>query len=430
MIALGITNQRETIVLWDRRTHSPVYNAIVWQDKRGVSYCEELRRGGYSNLIRKRTGLVVDPYFSAPKIRWLLDNVGNLRTRAEKGEILFGTVDTYLLYRLTNGAVHATDYSNASRTMLFDTKKLEWDEELLKLFKIPPRMMPEVRPSAGFFGRSDSRFFGREITVSAMIGDQQASLFGQAAFKPGLAKNTYGTGCFVLTCLKERVENPPTGLLGTIAWGLGPNDVTYALEGSILVAGAAIQWLKDGVGLMEHASESERIALSIRNNDGVYFVPAFAGLGAPYWDPNARGLIIGITGGTTRAHLVRAALEGICFQTRDVFEAMIKSSCVRVNALRVDGGAAQNDFLMQFQADVLGTKVQRPVVRQTTSLGVAFLAGLKTGMWASLREVEKLWAIEREFVPTMKPTEREKIYKRWKEAVKRSRSWAANRTVT
>jgi len=424
IIAIAITNQRETTLFWDRRTLEPVSKAIVWQDRRGDRICEEFRKAGYSDLVRKKTGLVIDPYFSAAKIRWLLDSSPKLRKRAEKGEIHFGTVDSFLLSRLTNGSVHATDYTNASRTMVFDINKLCWDDELLKLFNIPPEILPEVHPSSHSFGETDEKFLGKRLPIEAVIGDQQASLFGQAAFWRGFAKNTYGTGCFLLANTGKRISDPPHGLLSTIAWGLGTKDVTYALEGSVLVAGAGLQWLRDGLKMSWKSSDILKFTRKLDSNEGVYFVPALTGLGAPYWDPGARGLIIGITRGTTREHLYRSAIEAICYQTRDVFESFNQAINFEIKIMRADGGGSSNDFLMQFQSDILGVKIQRPYITETTAFGAALLAGLSTGIWKNLDEISKSWKLEKEFAPRMTKSESNRLYEKWKDAVSRSRSWA------
>jgi len=424
--AIAITNQRETTLFWNKRTLEPVSKAIVWQDRRGDRICEDFRKAGYSDLVRKKTGLVLDPYFSAAKICWLLDSSPKLRKRAENGEIHFGTVDSFLLARLTNGSVHATDYTNASRTMVFDINKLCWDDELLRLFKIPAEILPEVYPSKHSFGETNEKYFGRRLPIEAVIGDQQASLFGQAAFSRGSSKNTYGTGCFLLANTGQRISDPPNGLLSTIAWGLGRNDVTYALEGSVLVAGAGLQWLRDGLKLSWKSSDVLKISRKLNSNDGVYFVPALTGLGAPYWDTEARGLIIGITRGTTREHLYRSAIEAICYQTRDIFESLKKAIDFEVKVLRADGGGSTNDFLMQFQSDILGIRIQRPLLTETTASGAAMIAGLSMGIWKDLDEISKSWKLEREFTPLMTKTERNQFYNKWKDAVNRSRHWAQN----
>ncbi len=424
--AIAITNQRETTLFWDKRTLEPVSKAIVWQDRRADRICEEFREAGYSDLVRKKTGLVIDPYFSAAKICWLLDRSPKLRKRAEKGEIHFGTVDSFLLSRLTNGSVHATDYTNASRTMVFDVNKLCWDDELLRLFKIPPEILPEAHPSSHAFGESNEKYFGRRLPIEAVIGDQQASLFGQAAFWRGLAKNTYGTGCFLLANTGQRISNPPNGLLSTIAWGLSRNDVTYAVEGSVLVAGAGLQWLREGLKISWKSSDFLKISRKLDSNEGVYFVPALTGLGAPYWDSTARGLIIGITRGTTREHLYRSAIEAICYQTRDVFESLKHAINFEIKVLRADGGGSSNDFLMQFQSDILGVKIQRPLLTETTASGAALLAGLSTGIWKSLDEISKSWKLDKEFTPRMTKAVSNRLYDKWKDAVSRSLSWAQN----
>lgn len=414
--AIGVTNQRETTIVWDK-SGRPLYNAIVWQCRRTAEMVEEIKRE-YGDLIRQKTGLVPDAYFSASKLKWLLDNVPGLREKAEKGEVLFGTVDTFLIYRLTGE--HVTDYSNASRTMLFNIKKLDWDDELLEIFGIPRGILPEVRESSEVYGYTKRELLGAEIPVSGDAGDQQAALFGQAAFEAGMVKTTYGTGSFILANTGKTVRYS-NNLLTTIAWGLD-GRVTYALEGSIFVTGAAVQWLRDGIKIIKHAAETEELATKLESNEGVYFVPAFVGLGAPYWDQFARGLIIGITRGTGREHLARATLEAIAYLTRDVIEEMEK--LVGIKELRVDGGATANDFLMQFQADILNRRVVRPVVKETTALGAAYLAGLAVDYWESLDEIKSLWRAEKVFEPTMDEETRERLYRGWKEAVKRAMGWA------
>ncbi|WP_297523552.1 glycerol kinase GlpK [Thermococcus sp.] len=414
--AMGVTNQRETTIVWDK-SGRPLYNAIVWQCRRTAEMVEEVKRE-YGSLIKEKTGLVPDAYFSASKLKWLLDNVPGLREKAERGEALFGTVDTFLIYRLTGE--HVTDYSNASRTMLFNIKKLEWDDELLELFDIPEGVLPEVRESSEVYSYTKRGVIGAEIPVGGDAGDQQAALFGQAAFETGMVKATYGTGSFILANTGKTVRYSDN-LLTTIAWGLN-GKVTYALEGSVFVTGAAVQWLRDGIRIIKHASETEGLARKLRSNEGVYFVPAFVGLGAPYWDQFARGLIIGITRGTGREHLARATLEAIAYLTRDVIEEMEK--LVGIKELRVDGGATSNDFLMQFQADVLKRRVVRPVVKETTALGAAYLAGLAVGYWESLAEIKELWRAEKVFEPKMDDETREKLYRGWKEAVRRAMGWA------
>ncbi len=414
--AIGVTNQRETTIVWDRNG-KPLYNAIVWQCRRTAEMVEEIKRE-YGDMIRQKTGLVPDAYFSASKLKWLLDNVPGLREKAERGEFLFGTVDTFLIYRLTGE--HVTDYSNASRTMLFNIKRLDWDDELLEIFDIPRDILPEVRESSEVYGYTRRDLLGAEIPVSGDAGDQQAALFGQAGFETGMVKATYGTGSFILANTGKTVRYS-NNLLTTIAWGL-KGKVTYALEGSIFVTGAAVQWLRDGIKIIRHASETEELAEKLESNEGVYFVPAFVGLGAPYWDQFARGLIIGITRGTGREHLARATLEAIAYLTRDVIEEMEK--LVGIKELRVDGGATANDFLMAFQADILNRRVVRPVVKETTALGAAYLAGLAVDYWESLEEIERLWKVEKVFEPKMDEKTREKLYRGWKEAVKRAMGWA------
>ncbi len=414
--AIGVTNQRETTMVWDRNG-KPLHNAIVWQCRRTAEMVEEIKRE-YGDLIKEKTGLVPDAYFSASKLEWLLDNVPGLREKAERGEVLFGTVDTFLIYRLTGE--HVTDYSNASRTMLFNIKKLEWDDELLELFNIPESVLPEVRESSEVYGYTKKELLGAEIPVSGDAGDQQAALFGQAAFETGMVKATYGTGSFILANTGKTVRYSDK-LLTTIAWGLD-GKVSYALEGSIFITGAAVQWLRDGIRIIKSAAETEGLARKLESNEGVYFVPAFVGLGAPYWDQFARGLIIGITRGTGREHLARATLEAIAYLTRDVIEEMEK--LVGIKELRVDGGATANDFLMEFQADILNRRVVRPVVKETTALGAAYLAGLAVDYWESLDEIKSLWKSERVFEPSMDYETRERLYLGWKEAVKRAMGWA------
>ena len=420
--SIGIANQRETTVVWDALTGKPVCNAIVWQCRRTASRCAELKSQGLEALLKERTGLVTDAYFSATKAEWMLDNVPGLRARADKGEVRFGTVDSWLVYRLTGGRVHVTDYSNASRTLLFDIHRLDWDEEILRIFGIHASMLPKLVPSSGVVGETEPDLFGRSIPIAGIAGDQQAALFGQTAFQPGQAKNTYGTGCFMLLNTGRRAI-PSQSLLTTIAWGID-GRVDYALEGSVFVAGAAIQWLRDELGVIKDAAESERLARSIPDSGGVFFVPAFVGLGAPYWDSFARGAIVGLTRGTGRAHIARAALEAIAFQTRDVLETMRRDSGIALEALGVDGGAAVNDFLCQFQSDVLGAAVERPAVSETTALGAAYLAGLATGFWAGREEIVRNHRIERRFTPAMEETVRERLYEQWLRAVERSRAWA------
>ncbi|MFO7245393.1 MAG: glycerol kinase GlpK [Thermaerobacter sp.] len=420
--AIGITNQRETTLVWDRATGDPLHNAIVWQDRRTADLCGRIKDQGQEALFREKTGLVVDPYFSGTKIAWLLDNVPGLRARAERGEVAFGTVDTWLIWKLTGGRVHATDYSNASRTLIFNIHTCDWDDELLGILGIPRAMLPEARPSSGVYGETDPAVLDGAIPIAGVAGDQQAALFGQACFSPGMAKNTYGTGCFMLMNTGRRAVPSQKGLLTTIAWGVD-GTVEYALEGSIFIAGAVVQWLRDELKIIQHAAETEPLARSVSDTGGVYLVPAFVGLGAPYWDPYARGTIVGITRGTGRAHLARAALESIAYQTRDVLDAMQADSGIRLEALRVDGGAVVNDFLMQFQADVLGVPVDRPVVNETTALGAAYLAGLAVGFWESREQIQQLWQRDRRFEPQMDEATRQALYGGWQRAVERSRSW-------
>ncbi len=397
--AIGITNQRETTIVWDKNTGLPVYNAIVWQCRRTADYCESLE-GQYEEMIRSKTGLKIDAYFSGTKIRWILENVPGAREKAEKGDLLFGTVDTWLIWNLTRGKAHVTDYSNASRTMLFNIHTLEWDEEILQLLDIPKCMLPEVRPSSEVYGETDYTLFGDGIRIAGAAGDQQAALFGQTCFKPGEAKNTYGTGCFMLMNTGTVPIASRNGLVTTIAWGLN-GKVEYALEGSIFVAGAAIQWLRDEMGLLENSPASERCARMVEDTNGVYMVPAFVGLGAPYWDPYARGAIVGLTRGANRNHVIRATLESLAYQTWDVLAAMQEDSGIRLDSLKVDGGACANDFLMQFQADMIRKEVRRPSCIETTALGAAYLAGLAVGYWESEEDVKSNWQISGRFLPQM-----------------------------
>jgi glycerol kinase len=421
--ALGITNQRETAVVWDRASGEPIHRAIVWQSRQTVPICQELVERGLEPLFRERTGLVVDAYFSGTKIKWLLDAVPGARERAAQGELAFGTVDSWLIYKLTGGRVHATEYSNASRTLIYDIHGLRWDPELLDALQIPEAMLPEVRPSSGSFGETlPSLTGGQALPIGGAAGDQQAALFGQTCFEPGRTKNTYGTGCFILMNTGTEARRSESGLLTTIAWGEG-GRVEYALEGSIFVAGAAIQWLRDQLGLLADAAESEAIARSVDDTGGVYLVPAFTGLGAPYWDPQARGTIVGLTRGSGRAHLVRAALESIAYQSRDVLHCFEKDTGLRAEALQVDGGAAANDFLLQFQADLLGIPVRRPQVLETTALGAAYLAGLAVGFWADRGEIEANWRESQRFEPQMSAARRDALYAGWLSAVERSREW-------
>ena len=420
--AIGITNQRETTVVWDRATGEPVYNAIVWQCRRTSAYCDELKARGYAETIRRKTGLVVDAYFSGPKIRWILDNVPGARRRAEAGELLFGTVETWLIWLLTGGRVHVTDYSNASRTMLFNINTLDWDEELLDLMDIPRSMLPTPVPSSQVYGETDPGFFGRSIPIAGAAGDQQAALFGQACFTPGQAKNTYGTGCFLLMNTGDKPVFSSSGLVTTVAWGLG-SRVSYALEGSIFVAGAAIQWLRDEMRLIDSAADSEYHAGKVADTAGCYVVPAFTGLGAPYWDQYARGAIVGLTRGVNKNHIIRATLESIAYQVSDVLEAMRADSGIALTSLKVDGGASSNNVLMQLQADILQVTVHRPVCVETTALGAAYLAGLAVDYWSSQEEIARNWAVDRTFLPAITTQERDKKLQGWKRAVTRAFDW-------
>lgn len=419
---IGITNQRETTILWDKNTGKPVYNAIVWQSRQSSDICDELKKLGLESYIRENTGLVIDAYFSGTKIKWILDNVEGVREKAEKGEILFGTVDTWLVWNLTGGKIHITDYSNASRTMIYNIKTLKWDEKLLDILNIPPEILPEVRQSSEIYGNTKAEIFGGQIPVSGIAGDQQAALFGQLCFQEGMAKNTYGTGCFLLMNTGEKPVQSKKGLLTTIAWGLN-GKVEYALEGSIFVAGAAIQWLRDELKIIHDAADSEYFAKKVESTNGVYVVPAFTGLGAPYWDMYARGGIVGLTRGANRNHIIRATLEAIAYQTRDVIEAMIEDSGINLTVLKVDGGASANDFLMQFQSDILNVNIERPDITETTALGAAYLAGLATGFWKSKGEVIQNWNMNKKFIPAMGEDERNKLYTGWKKAVERAKNW-------
>jgi glycerol kinase len=421
--AIGLTNQRETTLLWRRADGRALYPAIVWQDRRTAARCLALGVGGEARELRERTGLVADPYFSATKLEWLLDTVDGARAAAERGELAGGTVDAYLLWRLTGGRVHATDPSNASRTLLWNLERGEWDDRLLAMFRVPPAILPVARPSAGYFGETDPRWFGRAIPITGVAGDQQAALFGQACFTPGATKNTYGTGCFLLMNTGGRVPRPESGLLATAAWQLG-EETQFAVEGSVFSAGSAVQWLRDGLELIATAAESERVAASVPDSGGVYLVPAFTGLGAPYWDPRARGAVVGLTHATTRAHLVRATLEAIAFQTYAVVAAMEGDAGQSLQELRVDGGASENDLLMQIQADVLCVPVARAAVRETTALGAAWLAGLGCGRWKAPGDLADRWRADRVFEPSTTPEARARLIEGWSRAVERTREWA------
>ncbi len=422
VIAIGITNQRETAIVWDRATGTPIYNAIVWQCRRTSDICEELKAAGRSDMIRQKTGLLPDPYFSATKVKWILDNVEGARARARRGELCFGTVDSWLIWNLTGGRVHATDYSNASRTMLFNIKELCWDKELLELFDIPESMLPEVKPSSGIFGYTEPDILGARLPIAGVAGDQQAALFGQCCFDEGEVKNTYGTGAFLLMNTKNKPNITSSGLLTTIAWGIG-DEITYALEGSVFTCGSAIQWLRDGLKVIESAQDSEYYAKKVKDTAGVIVVPAFAGLGAPYWDPYARGLIIGITRATNKYHIIRATLESMAYQTVDVVKLMEENANVKVPALSVDGGASANSLLMQFQADMLNIPIIRPECIETTALGAAYLAGLATGVYSSLDEIKANKRAECSFTPSVDDAVRMQKLNAWHDAVKRCMGW-------
>ncbi|KRL63024.1 glycerol kinase [Lactobacillus psittaci DSM 15354] len=421
---IGITNQRETTVIWDKKTGRPVYNAIVWQSRQTTALAEKLKAAGYGEMIRKKTGLIIDPYFSATKIRWILDQIENGQERAEKGELLFGTIDTWLVWKLTNGAVHVTDFTNASRTMLFNIHDLTWDQDILDLLNIPASLLPEVKSNSEVYGETEPfQFFGGKVPISGMAGDQQAALFGQLAIKPGMVKNTYGTGSFIVMNTGNTPTTSNNNLLTTIAYKID-GKVTYALEGSVFVAGSAIQWLRDSMKLIKNAADSEAAALESKSENEVYVVPAFTGLGAPYWDSEARGAVFGVTRGTTDKDLIKATLQSLAYQTRDVVDTMQRDSGIEIPALRVDGGASNNNYLMQFQADILGTTIQRAKVLETTSMGAAFLAGLSVGYWQDLDEIKNIFAIGQAFNPQMDEVEKDKLYAGWQKAVKAVRVFA------
>ena len=422
--AIGVTNQRETTVLWEKATGKPIANAIVWQSRVTAPICDRLKAAGHEPTFRRKTGLVVDAYFSGTKIKHLLDSFDGLRERAAKGEVLFGTIDTFLIWRLTGGKRHVTDVSNASRTLLFNIHTMQWDDELLQLLDVPRAMLPEVRSSSEVYGETDPALFGAAIPVAGDAGDQQAALFGQACFEPGSAKNTYGTGCFMLLNTGTKPVPSEKGLLTTVAWKLG-GVTTYALEGSVFIAGAAVQWLRDGLKAITASADVENLMAQVPDTDGVYLVPAFVGLGAPYWDPRARGIIVGLTRNTKLEHIARATVDAMAYQTRDVLEAMQSESRLPLTALKVDGGAAANAMLLQFQSDLLNVSVRRPVVAETTALGAAYLAGLAVGYWQGLDDVSKNWALDREFRPSMDAVTRERLYAGWKKAVSRSLDWEA-----
>ena len=421
--AIGITNQRETTVVWEKATGKPVYNAIVWQSRQTMGICDDIKAKGLADKFRQKTGLVVDAYFSGTKVKWILDNVEGARAKAEAGELLFGTIDTWLIWKLSGGKVHVTDYSNASRTLMYNIRDLKWDDELLEILTVPKSMLPEVRPSSEVYGLTAPAVFqGAEIPIAGAAGDQQAALFGQTCYRPGMAKNTYGTGCFMLMNTGSELYSSKNGLLTTIAWGI-EGKVEYALEGSIFVAGSAVQWLRDGLKAIEAAQDSEYYAGKVSDAEGVYVVPAFVGLGAPYWDMKARGAILGLTRGTTKGHIIRATLDSMAYQTKDVLGAMEADSGIKLQALKVDGGAVANNLLMQFQSDILGVPVDRPVVTETTALGAAYLAGLAVGVWANKEDLIQNWQLNRRFEPTMGADERAKLYAGWQKAVKRSMDW-------
>ncbi|MFE4427375.1 glycerol kinase GlpK [Peribacillus butanolivorans] len=414
---IGITNQRETTVVWDKETGAPVYNAIVWQSRQTSEICDELKGRGLNDLFREKTGLLIDAYFSGTKVKWILDNVEGARQKADEGKLLFGTIDTWLIWKLSGGKAHVTDYSNASRTLMYNIHDLKWDEELLEILTVPQSMLPEVRPSSEVYAHTiEYHFFGQSIPIAGAAGDQQAALFGQACFNEGMAKNTYGTGCFMLMNTGEKAVSSEHGLLTTLAWGLN-GKVEYALEGSIFVAGSAIQWLRDGLRMLKNAEDSEAYAKRVESTDGVYVVPAFVGLGTPYWDSDVRGAVFGLTRGTSKEHFVRATLESLAYQTKDVLDAMEADSGIELKTLRVDGGAVKNDFLMQFQSDLLRVPVERPTINETTALGAAYLAGLAVGYWKDQEEIAQQWAIDKTFNPAMDEQESEKLYDGWKKAV-------------
>jgi glycerol kinase len=422
MACIGITNQRETAVVWDRETSQPVYNAIVWQDRRTADYCDELKKDGSSKIIKERTGLVTDAYFSATKLKWILDQVPAARKKAEQGKLCFGTIDSWLLWKLTNGKVHATDVTNACRTLLFNIHTMQWDQDMLKLFNVPESILPEVRSSSEVYGHTQNLLTAVDIPVSGIAGDQQSALFGQMCTRPGMVKNTYGTGCFMLMNTGNKPVDSKNNLLTTVAWKIN-NEVQYALEGSVFIAGAVVQWLRDGLHLIQSSSDVEALALKAEDNGGVYMVPAFTGLGAPYWNQHARGLIVGLTRGSTDAHLARAAVESIAYQTMDVLHAMQSDSGLPIAELRVDGGATVNNYLMQFQADILDTTVVRPQITETTALGAAYLAGLAVGFWKDMEEIGAYWQKERAFSPLMKDDQRKQFQKNWSRAIRAAQAW-------
>ena len=420
--AIGITNQRETTVVWDRATGIPVYNAIVWQDRRTAGFCDELKAAGKHTIVQEKTGLVLDAYFSGTKVKWILDHVVGAREKAEKGELCFGTIDSWLLWKLTNGQVHATDSSNASRTLLFNIHSLQWDDDMLAMLTIPKSMLPEVRSSSEVYGHTQNILTAHNIPIAGIAGDQQSALFGQMCTQPGMVKNTYGTGCFMLMNTGEKAVPSKNNLLTTVAWTIN-GTTQYALEGSVFIAGAVVQWLRDGLKIIRSSSEVEELAAAVNTTDGVYLVPAFAGLGAPYWNQHARGTMVGITRGTSREHIARAALESIAFQTMDVLQAMQADSGITIRELRVDGGATANNLLMQFQSDLLNTKVVRPTIVETTALGAAYLAGLAVGYWENLEEIQQQWQKEKIFSPVMSESERQQLSQGWANAIRTTMSW-------
>jgi glycerol kinase len=422
---IGITNQRETTVVWDRKTSQPIYNAIVWQDRRTAAYCDELKAANHAGTIQQKTGLIIDAYFSATKLKWIVDNVPGARAKAENGELAFGTIDTWLTWKLTNGEVHITDVSNASRTMLFNIHSLQWDEELLKLFNIPAAVLPEVKPSSKIYGVTGNIIPDSRIPIAGIAGDQQAALFGQLCTQPGMVKNTYGTGCFMLMNTGEKAITSKNNLLTTIAWQID-GKTEYALEGSVFIAGAVVQWLRDELKIIRTSGEVEKLAAQVQDTDGVYLVPAFAGLGAPHWNQYARGTIFGLTRGSSNAHIARAALDSIAYQTYDVLKAMEADSGINIAELRVDGGATVNNQLMQFQSDILNTKVVRPKITETTALGAAYLAGLAVGYWKNVNDIQEQWQVDKQFSPVMDDGKRNELVKGWQRAVKASIAWASN----
>ncbi|MFC0775895.1 glycerol kinase GlpK [Terrimonas alba] len=420
--AIGITNQRETTVVWDRDTHLPIYNAIVWQDRRTAQYCDQLKKDGLAEKIRKKTGLVTDAYFSGTKVKWILDNVEGARDKAQKGELCFGTIDSWLLWKLTNGKVHATDVSNASRTLLYNIHELKWDEELLSVFGIPESMLPDVRSSSEVYGHTENILTAANIPVSGIAGDQQSALFGQMCTQPGMVKNTYGTGCFMLMNTGTKPVDSKNNLLTTIAWKVN-GEVQYALEGSVFIGGAVVQWLRDGLKIIQNSGDVEALALKVEDNGGVYVVPAFTGLGAPYWNQHARGIIVGLTRGSSDAHIARAAIESIAFQSMDLLQSMEADAGLPIKEVRVDGGATVNNQLMQFQSDIINTEVIRPKVTETTALGAAYLAGLAVGFWKSIDELQQYWQKDKTFTPSMNDEKRNDLQKNWKKAVKAAQAW-------